>query len=188
MSPSVAARGPRKRGLEASRRLRKLGYGIFYSLPGPVRRYGVRLAMHKYIIGAVALVRDSEAGRPGRLLLLRQPPGVGWSLPAGLLRRGETPVQGCARELAEESGLRLDVADLTPATPNAVVHTRGRWVDVVFEAEVPASTARLTVDGAEVLEAQWHSLDNLPPLTSATAKLLSCYGIGPYVDYPEVRS
>ncbi len=72
--------------------------------------------------------------------------------------------------------------------PNAVVHTQGLWVDMVFEASVPASAVTLQADGAEVLEAAWHRLDNLPPLTIATARLLSYYGIGPYADYPEVRT
>ncbi len=174
--------------LAAGSRLRKLGFAVFYGLPVPVRRRLVRLAVGKYIVGAVALVRDSEAASPGRLLLLRQPPGVGWSLPAGLLRRGERPIEGCVRELAEESGLRLTIDDLTPASPNAVIHTRGRWVDVVFEASTPASGVTLRVDGAEALEAGWHRLDNLPPLTPPTARLLSYYGIGPYADYPEVRA
>jgi hypothetical protein len=65
------------------------------------------------------------------------------------------------------------------------VHAGGRWVDVVFEAEVPASTATLRVDGAEVLDAQWHRLDALPPLTLPTARLLARYGIGPLAGYPE---
>jgi ADP-ribose pyrophosphatase YjhB (NUDIX family) len=144
--------------------------------------------MARYVVGAVALVRDSEASGTGSLLLLRQPPGVGWSLPAGLLKRGEPPVVGCARELREESGLHIDPADLVPAVPNAVVHTGGMWVDMVFEAAVPGSAAKLTADGIEVLEARFHPLDNLPPLTSATARLLSYYGIGPYAGYPEIRS
>jgi ADP-ribose pyrophosphatase YjhB (NUDIX family) len=169
-------------------RLRRIAFKIFYGTPVPLRRWAVRLLVGKYIVGAVALVHDAEADPPGRLLLLRQPPGVGWTLPAGLLRRGEGPVQGCLRELAEESGLALTEDDLTPATPNAIVHSRGRWVDVVFDAHVPASTATLQVDGAEVLEAGWHRLDNLPPLSHSTARLLSYYGIGPYVDYPEVRA
>jgi len=164
-----------------------VGYAIYYHLPFPVRRGLVRLAMARYVVGAVALVRDSEATGAGSLLLLRQPAGVGWSLPAGLLKRGEPPSIGCARELREESGLDIDPGDLTPAAPNAVVHTRGMWVDMVFEAAVPASAATLVADGIEVLEARFHPLDNLPPLTSATARLLSYYGIGPYTDYPEVR-
>lgn len=166
---------------------RKLGYRTFYRLPRVVRRRLVRLALARYTVGAVALVRDSEAPAPGRLLLLRQPPGLGWNVPAGLLKRHERPIDGCARELAEETGIALRPDDLTPATPNAVVHSRGMFVDTVFEASVPASAVVLTADGAEVLEAAWHRLDSLPPLTIATARLLSYYGIGPYADYPEVR-
>jgi 8-oxo-dGTP pyrophosphatase MutT (NUDIX family) len=157
---------------------RAFAYQLFYRLPVPLRRRLVRLAVPKYIVGAVALVRDSEAAAPGRLLLLRQPPGHSWTLPAGLLQRGEEPVVGAARELFEETGVRLAPHRLRPAVPNAVVHTKG-WVDVVFEVEVPASTTKLTVDGAEVFEAAWHPLDDLPRLSRATANLLAHYGIGP---------
>ncbi len=167
-------------------RLRRLAYGAYYLIPPKARRRLVRLAMGRYTVGAVALVRDSE--QPGRLLLLRQPRTVGWSLPAGLLRRGESPVDGCVRELEEETGLRLEPADLTPAVPAAVVHYRGGWVDVVFEASVPASSVEFTVDGAEIIEVAWHREDNLPPLLIGAARLLSNYGLGPYAGYPETRS
>jgi 8-oxo-dGTP pyrophosphatase MutT (NUDIX family) len=160
-------------------RLAIAGYGVFYRLPHVMRRRLVRIGTAKYIVGAVALVRDEEAAAPGRILLLRQPPGRGWSLPAGLLRRREAPIVGAARELAEETGIVLPVDRLSPAVPNAVVHAKG-WVDVVFEASVPASTTPLRVDGAEVYEAAWHPLDALPRLTHPTARLLGCYGIGPY--------
>src|SRR5215470_16349404 len=120
-------RGPTRR------RLRKFGYGVFYTMPPRLRRRLVRLAVGKYIVGAVALIRDSEADGPG------------------LLRRGESPIDGCARELAEETGIVLSRGALTPAVPSAVVHHRGRWVDIVFEARVPASQVSLVVDGAEVL-------------------------------------
>ncbi|MFD0784019.1 NUDIX hydrolase [Micromonospora azadirachtae] len=159
---------------------RAIGYQVFYRLPLPLRRRLVRLAVPKYIVGAVTLVHDAEAEGAGRLLLLRQPPGKGWTLPAGLLQRREAPVVGAARELYEESGIRLSPAQLSPAVPNAVVHAKG-WVDVVFTAEVPASTTELKVDGAEVFEAAWHPLDDLPKLSWATARLLAHYGIGPLV-------
>ncbi|MER7417791.1 NUDIX domain-containing protein [Micromonospora peucetia] len=157
---------------------RAFAYQVFYRLPLPVRRRLVRLAVPKYIVGAVTLVRDSEAEGAGRLLLLRQPPGKAWGLPAGLLQKGEAPVVGAARELHEESGVRLSPRQLRPAVPNAVVHAKG-WVDVVFTAEVPASTTELKVDGAEVFEAAWHPLDDLPKLTWPTARLLAYYDIGP---------
>ncbi|WP_432977484.1 NUDIX hydrolase [Dactylosporangium sp. CA-233914] len=164
-------------------RVRGMVYRTFYRLPGRWKRRIVRTFQPTYTIGAVALVRDPQLTR---LLLLRQPPGAGWSLPAGLMDRGETPPQCAARELAEETGVRLPAERMRAATPNAIVHTRGQWVDMVFEAEVEPGEHELAVDGGEVIEAAWHRVDNLPPLTVSTSQLLAHYGIGPYKDYPEV--
>ena len=164
--------------MKIPRRLRGVAYQTFYRLPHPVRRGLVRLLVQKYLVGAVAIVRDSEAPAPGRLLLLRQPPGRSWGLPAGLLKKAEPPVVGAARELAEESGVVIAPGDLTPAVPNAIVHAKG-WVDTVFLGSVPASTNPLVVDGGEVLEAGWFPLDDLPRLTPNTALVLAVYGIGP---------
>jgi 8-oxo-dGTP pyrophosphatase MutT (NUDIX family) len=163
------------------RPLRAVAYQTFYRLPHGLRRQIVRTFVQKYVVGAVILLRDTES--PDRLLLLRQPPDRGWGLPAGLLQRREPPAVGGARELAEETGVRLSPDELRPAVPSAVVHSGG-WVDVVFEADVPASSTRLVVDGAEVLEAAWHSVDDLPKLTYAAARLLSNYGVGPFVTDP----
>jgi ADP-ribose pyrophosphatase YjhB (NUDIX family) len=157
-------------------RLTAVGYGIFYRLPQKTRLRLVRLATPKYTVGAVTLIFSPSGDR---LLLLRQPPGRGWTLPAGLLDRGETPVQGAVREVFEETGLLFTTGDLEPAVPNAVVHTHGRWVDTVFLARTDPDTATLTVDGAEVWEAAWHELSDLPKLTVATQRLLGVYGIGP---------
>jgi 8-oxo-dGTP pyrophosphatase MutT (NUDIX family) len=166
-------------------RARAVAYRTAYRIPPRWRRRIVRSFQQKYVIGAVVIVRDSDAAAPGRMLLLRQPSKDGWGLPAGLLNRNETPIQAAVRELFEETGVRATADDLTPANPNAIVHTRGAWVDCVFECSVP-SDVTLVVDGGEVLEAAWHRIDSLPPLTPPTARLLAVYGLGPYVDYPEV--
>jgi len=155
-----------------------MAYQTFYRLPHPVRRRIVRLLVPKYLVGAVAIVRDAEAPDPGRLLLIRQPPGRRWGLPAGLLKKGEPPAVGAARELQEESGVVIAPDDLTPGVPNAIVHARG-WVDTIFMGAVPASTTELIVDGGEVLEAGWFPLDDLPLLTVNTAIVLGIYGMGP---------
>lgn len=115
----------------------------------------------------------------GRLLLLRQPPGIGWTIPGGLLNRGEQPLDCAVRELAEETGIKLSPDALRQAVPNAVIHTRGRWVDVVFEATVDPAQHNIQVDGAEVWETGWFAPDTLPQLTRPTARLLARYGLGP---------
>jgi 8-oxo-dGTP diphosphatase len=165
--------------MKIPRRIRGAAYRTFYGMPSPLRRRIVRLMVPKYLVGAVCIVRDSEAADPGRLLLLRQPPeGKGWGLPAGLLKKAEPPHVGAARELHEESGVELDPEALTPGVPNAIIHPQG-WVDTIFMAEVPASTTPLVVDGGEVLEARWFPLDDLPRLTPSTALVLGRYGMGP---------
>jgi 8-oxo-dGTP pyrophosphatase MutT (NUDIX family) len=162
------------------RRLVTLGYGVFYRIPPNWRTRIVRLITGRYVLGSVVLIFDSEAQGAQRILLLRQPPGRGWSLPAGLLNRGETPIAAACREAAEETGIVLREDQVEPASPNAVVHTKGRWVDMVFTSRVPASSTTLSVDGAEVWEAAWHPVDGLPKMTKATERLLSHYGIAHY--------
>jgi 8-oxo-dGTP diphosphatase len=164
--------------------MRGVAYQTFYRLPSPVRRQIARLVAPRYLVGAVAVIKDAEAPEPGRLLLLRQPPGRGWGLPAGLLKKHEPPVVGAARELFEESGVRIDPADLTAGVPNAIVHPVG-VVDTVWFGSVPASTTPLHVDGGEVLEAAWFPIDGLPRLTVNTASLLGRYGIGPRATEPQ---
>ena len=165
--------------MKIPRRVRGYAYQMFYRMPGSMRRHLVRLIVPKYLVGAVTVIKDSEADGAGRLLLLRQPPGRRWGLPAGLLKKHEPPAEAAARELFEESGVAISPESLTPAVPNAIVHPRG-VVDTVFFGSVPASTTPLVVDGGEVLEAAWFPLDDLPPLTSNTAVLLSVYGMGPW--------
>ena len=170
---------PRRSALRT--RLTAIGYGIFYRLPHKTRLRLVRLATPKYTVGAVILIFDGGAATD-RILLLRQPPGRGWTLPAGLLNRGETPLEGAVREAAEETGIEFAPQQLSPASPNAIVHTSGRWIDTVFTTRVDAESLELSVDGAEVWEAAWHHVTDLPKLTAATERLLSHYGIGPLAD------
>ncbi|WP_211228608.1 NUDIX hydrolase [Glycomyces tenuis] len=152
---------------------------VFYSLPHPVRRRIVRIATPTYTLGSVVLVMD-EAGE--RLLMLRQPPGRRWTLPAGLLNRREQPIEGAKRELAEETGIEAGLDELVPANPCAVVHTSGRWVDNVFRLVRDPDSTQILVDGHEVWDAAWHRADELPEMTRATARLLSNYGLGPLAE------
>ncbi len=76
------------------------------------------------LVGVGGVVIDNE-----RALLIRRggPPLEGeWSIPGGMLELGETLEQGVARELAEETGLEVNVLEIIevleriyPALPGA---------------------------------------------------------------------
>lgn len=100
---------------------------VFRRLPGPVRRVLVRAGTPGFTVGAVC-VFDHD----GDVLVLRQPHRPGWSLPGGLLEKGETPAQAVVREVREETGIDVQVG--VPLTMQAVPHVRR--VDVVYRVTV----------------------------------------------------
>ncbi len=59
-------------------------------------------------VAVVGLVRRDDDGR--WLLLHRSEPTDAWDPPGGRLERDEDLAQGVARELAEETGLRVEIA------------------------------------------------------------------------------
>ncbi|MGH3545993.1 MAG: NUDIX hydrolase [Mycobacteriales bacterium] len=150
--------------------LRAAAYRTFYRLPRRVQVQLVRRLTPNYTVGAVVLLRDPDH----RLLLVRQPHAIGWSLPGGLAERHEAPAQTAARELAEEIDVRLDASAIQPANPNARVDPVSQQVDLVFTATVPASLT-LRTDPAEIAAVDWYSPDALPALTPPTQALLGLY-------------
>ncbi|SDQ12957.1 NUDIX hydrolase [Quadrisphaera sp. DSM 44207] len=126
------------------RRLYTAALVAFRRLPAPVRRGLVRAGTPGFTVGAVCAIEHE-----GRLLFLRQPHRPGWSLPGGLLDRGEDPATGVQRELLEETGLRVRVG-LPLATQ---VNPRVRRVDVIYRLRVDSRPA--VAAGGEAQEAAW---------------------------------
>ncbi|SHN42265.1 ADP-ribose pyrophosphatase YjhB, NUDIX family [Cryptosporangium aurantiacum] len=121
----------------------------------------------------MVLLRDHD----DRLLLVRQPPSTGWSLPGGLLDRHEHPRDAAVREVREEIGVTLDADAVAPIVPNAHVNPFVQQVDLIFTATVDADATEVTVDQVEIGEARWFALDALPPLTGPTFRLLGRAGL-----------
>lgn len=77
-------------------------------------------------ISAGAMLFDSA----GRLLILKPTYKKGWTIPGGAMEAdGETPWEGCQREVLEETGLtvtsaRLAVVDSRPAKPREKLGVR----------------------------------------------------------------
>ncbi|MBD0675459.1 NUDIX domain-containing protein [Streptomyces sp. CBMA156] len=113
----------------------------------------------RYTADVVALTPD------GRVLLIERgwPPYEGaWALPGGHQDPGETGRQAAARELVEETGVRVDAADLAEVgvwdTPGR--DPRGRYVTTVYRVVVPDGTPIAAGDDART--ARWWPADALP--------------------------
>lgn len=101
-----------------------LGFRI---TPGPIKRAVVRTVAPSYTVGAVCVLEHE-----GEFLVLWQPHRRGWSLPGGLLGRGEDPAEAVRREVREEVGLDID-----PGEPVTIrVDPLEQGVDVVFRVRL----------------------------------------------------
>jgi 8-oxo-dGTP diphosphatase len=116
----------------------------FRVLPGPVRRTLVRAGTPHFTVGAVCAIDHA-----GSLLVLRQPHRPGWSLPGGLLDKGESSAEGVVREVREETGLRIAVG----LPLSVLVNGPLRRVDVVYRIRVDQRPP--AAPGGEATEVGW---------------------------------
>ena len=108
-------------------------------------------------------VRD----RRGRLLLVRRggPPFRGkWALPGGFCEVGETTEACCAREVEEETGVRVRVGRLLGVYSDPRRDPRGHTVSALYEARPLRGQAR---GGDDAAEARWFTRRELGKLELA---------------------
>jgi len=136
------------------------------------------------LIGVGALVED---GRGGVLLVRHRPERGGfwkgrWILPGGMLMVGETIDDGIVREVAEETGLTVEVVESEIDPTERIVREEGRVtlhvVYIVRRARVLEGTV---MPGSDVGEAIWVSKDGMAAIREEihpdTVKILELYGI-----------
>ncbi len=128
-------------------------------------------------VGAYGVLRDPD----GRVLLVRGSaradfPGV-WSLPGGGLEHAEHPARAVLREVAEETGLAVEVTGLRAVVADVTLHPDlgvALHTDrVLFDVTAVGGTLRGEPDGTTDL-ARWLSPDEAAglPLLPFTAEAL----------------
>lgn len=122
-------------------------------------------------VGVGALIQDAD----GRVLLVkrrRDPEADHWGLPGGKLDYGELLTVCCAREVAEEVGVQVEVGELVCIVDQIGVPGGGHWVAPVYRARV-VSGEPINREPQALTEVAWFSPDALPqPLTLSARRAL----------------
>ena len=141
--------------------VRRLALRVFRLLPVQVSHAIVHALTTTYTAGAVAIIEHD-----GRVLALRQLHRTGWSLPGGLVERGEQPSETVVREVWEETGIRIDPGQSMATSFSSEI----RHVDVIFRI-VCDERPEVRV-ASEALEAGWFALDELPAPDKSTRHIV----------------
>lgn len=98
---------------------------------------------------AGAVIRED-----GRMLVIKRRDNGNWEPPGGVLELDETPQEGVAREVLEETGIQVEVEQLTGVYKNIV---RG-IVALVFRCKPSGGEERITPEATAV---EWLTPDEV---------------------------
>ncbi len=136
------------------------------------------------LIGVGALVQDGQ----GRTLLVRHKAERGgywrgtWILPGGMLKVGETIDEGIAREVAEETGLVVEVIDSEVDPTERIVREGGHvTLHVVYIVRRARIVGGELLPGSDVGEARWADREEMARIRDEihpdTVEILKLFGI-----------
>ena len=130
---------------------------------------------YKYARPAVSVDIVAMGGVNGKrevLLIQRKqdPHADSWALPGGFLDIDETLEQAAARELKEETGLKIKTLRQLGAFSQVDRDPRTRVISIAFLAELVAGQTPVAADDAK--DAGWFDLNELPKLAFDHAEMI----------------
>jgi ADP-ribose pyrophosphatase YjhB (NUDIX family) len=150
-------------------RARRVLLRVWRDVPFPnwMREVFLRLINPSVMIGAMALIQDERQ----RVLVVEHTyrRRVPWGLPGGWLKTAESPEDGLRREVFEETGLQVRIAELLAAD-----FWTGSQFDLLYRCEVLGGTYR---PSDETARHRWASLTDLPELLPNQWALLRKAGL-----------
>ncbi|MFF0481935.1 NUDIX domain-containing protein [Streptomyces sp. NPDC004435] len=126
-----------------------------------------------WLPGVVAVVRNEN-----RQVLLQRRSAAGlWTPLSGIVEPGEAPAAAAAREVEEETGVRVVVERLAAVTHSPPVQhangDRAQYLEIVFACR-PADPGQVPqVCDDESVEVGWFALDALPPMSERMQQIIA---------------
>lgn len=120
------------------------------------------------LLCATVSVRGVIQNTNGQVLMVQRSADHDWELPGGRLSRGESPCQGLRREIHEETGLDIAIADIVKA--NSWVNTAGEGRFAVhFRCEPTAESVTLSDEHIDSAWVRPEEVENLLSEAQITA-------------------
>lgn len=145
---------------------KRLVFLAFGALPKPLRRWLIRTLRPSWTAGSVAVLERDD----GRWLFVRPIYRKGWTLPGGLVDRGEQPSDTVTRELKEELGLTVEVT----AGPWVIVDPELSRFETIYRVavvdDIDLDTIEITT--AELSALGWFDPADPPELEDETSEAL----------------
>ncbi len=134
---------------------------IWRYIPPRVRAEMVRTFQNKFTVSVVGIVFNPEQ----KVLVLEHyfRPKYQWGFPGGFINRMEDSQAALERELFEETGIRIEDAELIH------VRTIGKHVEIVY---VCRSNSEAKVASREIKDLGWFAVNELPNVSPAHISLL----------------
>ena len=136
----------------------KLFYRLFKRLPTPIQWWAYHLANPHFLVGVVGiLIRDEK------VLIVKNSYRSGWSLPGGMLKKGEEATDCFIREVREELGVQVRNATVVTA-----VTVKPLLMEICCQAEL--GDQELALDEKELVSAQFVGPHELPSDLSPSSR------------------
>lgn len=142
-------------------------FRAFGAMPRPVRRWLIRTIQPTWTAGSVAIIERDD----GRWLFVKPVYRKGWTLPGGLVDRGEHPATTVVREMNEELGITVEVID----DGWVIIDREYSCLETVFRAALADGTDpdRIEVATAELSDLGWYDPASPPDLEDETVEVLA---------------
>jgi ADP-ribose pyrophosphatase YjhB (NUDIX family) len=104
----------------------------------------------RHSVSVTAIVTRDD----GRVLVIRRDDDGRWVPPGGVLELAETPQEGCAREVLEETGYRVKVGELTGVYKNMELGI----ISLAFRCQLVGGQPRTSEESSAVC---WRTLEEV---------------------------
>lgn len=145
---------------------KRLAFQTFGVLPKPIRRWLIRTIRPSWTAGSVAIIERED----GRWLFVLPVYRKGWTLPGGLVDKGEHPATTVVREMKEELGITVEVV----GEGWAIIDHEHNRVETIFRVSLAEGTDpdAIEITTVELADLGWFDPGSPPDIEDETNEVL----------------